>query len=152
MATDVGSRVVKSVWLSGRMFYVPIQSEEGAVDHWTLSNSVHIVRRAIHFTFSFASFSQLNISLLILHRIVKLEVHLSTLVKTAHKPYSFLWKIRSLLTLGNVSFISDRLLVWFVMWSTKAEVVNKEHKGQRRHINIWLSTWAVSHSCGVLKC
>lgn len=148
MATDVGSRVVKSVWLSGRMFYVPIQSEEGAVDHWTLSNSVHIVRRAIRFTFSFASFSQLNISLLHLHRIVKLE-HFS---ETAHKPYSFLWKIRSLLILGNVSFISDRLLVWFVTWSTKAEVVNKEHKGQRRHINIWLSTWAVSHSCGVLKC
>lgn len=147
MATDVGSRVVKSVWLSGRMFYVPIQSEEGAVDHWTLSNSVHIVRRAIRFTFSFASFSQLNIS-----QDCKTRASPEHFSETAHKLYSFLWKIRSLLTLGNVSFISDRLLVWFVMWSTKAEVVNKEHKGQRRHINIWLSTWAVSHSCGVLKC
>lgn len=147
MATDVGSRVVKSVWLSGRMLYVPIQSEEGAVDHWTLSNSVHIVRRAIRFTFSFASFSQLNISLLILHRIVKLELHLSTLVKRHTNPIPSCGKLDR-----YVSFISDRLLVWFVTWSTKAEVVNKEHKGQRRHINIWLSTWAVSHSCGVLKC
>lgn len=99
------------------MLYVPIQFEEGAVDHWTLSNSVHIVRRAIRFTFSFASFSQLNISLLILHRIVKLELHLSTLVKRHTNPIPSCGKL-------------DRYLFWETFHSLVTDFLSDLLRGQ----------------------